>query len=1092
MKGLWKFLKWGLLAVVVLVVAVVFLVATLDPNDHKDWIASRVKEQTGRDVEFRGDLALTYYPWLGIEVNGLVLSNAPGFGPEPFLAFDHFKARIKLLPLLRERYEIDTVELYGARLNLARNKDGVTNWADLVKEEKKEDKPLPLAAIALGGLDVRDTRITWSDAMTGAEYRLEEINARTGALTYGEPIDLAVSLKAASNKPNINGDLKLDGTLAYDLGSEIYRLQPLALKGTFRGPQVPGGSTDLDLGAVIETNLRNDTATISDLRLSVLDMLIEGRVEADRIESPNPGIRTALKGSGKDLSLLFKVLEVEPLASQLAGLPDRGFEFNTAVEADLERGDVNVSPLSINLLGARIEGDLKATNVRSDAPGVRGTLNAAGPDLPAVLRVLAQFQGADKSLARVANHAAKAPGPGFNVRTDFDADMKTGEVKVPTFQADLMGAKVQARLTGRGMNTDKPHVQGSIEASGADLPLLMSAAGALQPEKDAPLRVYGKQLAKLADRAFTVKTEFDANMKTGDIDVPQLALRGLGIEAGGNLKARNMQARNGEVSGRLTLSGEKMGALLKAVKQPDLAEVLQAVKLDAGISGNRSDIVLKPLEMRATVAGKEVGPKPVDITLKADTRVNLDAEQLKLEGLSLTGLDLNVTGNIEATKFMSAPDFSGNVKVAPFNLRKLMRQLNQKLPETADDKVLRKVALEAKFAGSPTRVEFKDLKLDLDETHLQGQFSFRDPEKPVIRFGLGVDKIDLDRYLPPEPKEPAKGKKPATPETAAAAAATELPVELLRKLDIEGKVEIGNLVFSKAKLKNVKLAVSGKEGTIRMDPVTAQLYKGTYDGNVILDAKGKVPKLTLNTKLTGVEAEPLLKDMTGKARLRGNGDFSMALVAAGNNTDAMKKSLNGQMSFVFRNGAIKGFNLGKILRGAKALKSEGTLKVAEEEETDFTEMTGNPVVQKGVVRLDDLSAKSPAFRITGKGVIADLPRDRIDYTASATVVATSKGQGGKDLEQLDGLTIPIKIKGSLADPRISPDLGGVAASFAGNEVKKKLLDKLGVQQEQPKQGTQQGTKETTTKEGTKQGTEQQLKQDPAKQLLDKALKDIFQ
>src|SRR5690606_7346653 len=68
MKGLWKFLKWGLLAVVVLVVAVVFLVATLDPNDHKDWIASRVKEQTGRGVEFRGDLALTYYPWLGIEV----------------------------------------------------------------------------------------------------------------------------------------------------------------------------------------------------------------------------------------------------------------------------------------------------------------------------------------------------------------------------------------------------------------------------------------------------------------------------------------------------------------------------------------------------------------------------------------------------------------------------------------------------------------------------------------------------------------------------------------------------------------------------------------------------------------------------------------------------------------------------------------------------------------------------------------------------------------------------------------------------------------------------------------------------------------
>jgi AsmA protein len=1082
MTGLWKFLKWGLLAVLVLAVAAVFLIATLDPNDHKDWIAAKVKEETGRDLELKGDVSLTYYPWLGVEVNGLVLSNAPGFGPEPFLAFDHFKARIKLVPLLRKKYEIDTVELYGARLNLARNKDGVTNWADLMKEPAQEkDQPPPLTAIVLGGLDVRDARVTWSDATTGADYRMEEINARTGALTYGEPIDLALTLKAVSNKPDLNGDVKLDGTLAYDLDNEVYRIQPLALKGTIRGPQIPGGSTDLDLGAVIETNLRNETATISDLRLSVLDMLVEGRVEADHIESPNPGVKTTLKATGQDLSLLFRILEVEPLASQLARLEDRSFDLDTTLAADLERGDVSVSPLSVNLLGARIQGDVKATNVRSDTPGVRGTLSAAGPDLAAVLGVLGQFQGGKKSpFTRLASEAEKAPAPGFNIRTDFDADMKTGEVKVPTFQADLLGAKVQARLSGRNMHTDKPHVQGSLEASGADLPLLLRAAAAFQPGQDAPLGVYGRQLGKLPDRAFTVKAEFDANLESGDIDVPQLSLRGLGIEAGGNLKARNMQGSDGEVNGRLTLSGEKMGALLKAVEQPDLAEVLQAVRLEAGISGKRSDLMLKPLEVRATVAGKEVGPKPVDIALKADTRINLDAEQLTLEGLSLTGLDLNVTGNIEAAKFMSAPDVRGQLKVAPFNLRKLMRQLNQKLPDTADKKVLRKVALETRFAGSPTRIELQDLKLDLDASHLQGQFSFRNPEKPVIRFGLAVDEIDLDRYLPPEPEEAkGKGKKPATPETAAAAAATELPVELLRRLDIEGNLEIGSLVFSKAHLKNVKLAISGKEGTIRMDPVTAQLYKGTYNGSVALDARAKVPRLTLNTKLTGVEAEPLLKDMTGKARLRGTGDFSMALVAAGADTETMKKTLNGQMSFVFRDGAIKGFNLGKMLRSAKSFKSEGTLKVAEEEETDFTEMTGNPVVQKGVVRLDDLDAKSPAFRITGKGVLADLPRDRIDYTASATVVATSKGQGGKDLAQLDGITIPIRIKGSIEDPKISPDLGGIAASFATNEVKKKLLDKLGVPQEKPAEGTQQGT-------------EQQLKQDPAKQLLDKALKDIFQ
>src|SRR5690606_13868204 len=116
-----------------------------------------------------------------------------------------------------------------------------------------DGQPPPLTAIVLGGLDVRDARLTWTDATTGTEYRLTEVNARTGALTYGKPIDLAVTMKAASNKPALEGDAKVDGTLAYDLDNEIYRIQPLTMKGNVRGQRVPGGSTDLDLSAVVET-----------------------------------------------------------------------------------------------------------------------------------------------------------------------------------------------------------------------------------------------------------------------------------------------------------------------------------------------------------------------------------------------------------------------------------------------------------------------------------------------------------------------------------------------------------------------------------------------------------------------------------------------------------------------------------------------------------------------------------------------------------------------------------------------------------------------------------------------------------------------
>jgi AsmA protein len=92
----------------------------------------------------------------------------------------------------------------------------------------------------------------------------------------------------------------------------------------------------------------------------------------------------------------------------------------------------------------------------------------------------------------------------------------------------------------------------------------------------------------------------------------------------------------------------------------------------------------------------------------------------------------------------------------------------------------------------------------------------------------------------------------------------------------------------------------------------------------------------------------------------------------------------------------------------------------------------------------------------------------------ATVVGTSKGQGGAELAQLDGITIPVKIKGRRDNPKISPDLGAVAMSFAEKEVKDQLLEKIGVKEAT---GTAAPQQPATT--------------DPKKKLLDEALKGIF-
>ena len=109
--------------------------------------------------------------------------------------------------------------------------------------------------------------------------------------------------------------------------------------------------------------------------------------------------------------------------------------------------------------------------------------------------------------------------------------------------------------------------------------------------------------------------------------------------------------------------------------------------------------------------------------------------------------------------------------MAEFNLRKFAEQLNQTLPVTADRNVLGKVALQTAFAGTGNSLEVKSLTARLDETTLKGNLSVAQFARPNIKFGMNIDDINADRYLPPA----AEGK-PVTPESAAAGAATERAV----------------------------------------------------------------------------------------------------------------------------------------------------------------------------------------------------------------------------------------------------------------------------------------------------------------------------
>lgn len=430
--------------------------------------------------------------------------------------------------------------------------------------------------------------------------------------------------------------------------------------------------------------------------------------------------------------------------------------------------------------------------------------------------------------------------------------------------------------------------------------------------------------------------------------------------------------------------------------------------------------------------------------LTTNMTANLAEETFQVNDLAVKLANLTMNGRLQGEKILSDNTaFNGNIQVKPFNLRKLADELDIELPEMADNSTLELVQFSSEINGTKNSVNATDLQFTLDQSQLTGQFGVNNFTKPAYTFNLALDQIDADRYLPPPAEEKATSERqPATPATASSEGGSELPLEPLREIQAKGSLNIGKLKVSGISSENIVITIDAKDGLIKLSPLSAELYQGKYQGNVNLDARDDNLKLSVDENLQGVQAGPLLQDLTGNDRISGTANASVKLNGSGKDIDAIKQSLNGNGAFSFTDGALKGINIAEAIRQAKAVISGQKATTTDEPvQTDFSSLKGTFTAREGIVNNQDLELMSPLLRVTGAGDI-DIPREVIDYAVRVSIVGTTEGQGGRTLEDLKGITIPVKITGSFESPRPTVDLAAVLKEQASGEIKAKAEEKL--------------------------------------------------
>ncbi|HCH54173.1 MAG TPA: AsmA family protein [Aeromonas sp.] len=507
-----------------------------------------------------------------------------------------------------------------------------------------------------------------------------------------------------------------------------------------------------------------------------------------------------------------------------------------------------------------------------------------------------------------------------------------------------------------------------------------------------------------------------------------------------------------------------------------------------GAQGER-DFDLKghaQLKLAREVKASELKDLTLGGSLSEPTQ-RLDAFSLKADRLALgqwSSLELSLSGAQGAADHPTlAGTLEGTLKARLDQGLQLVEVSDAVLAARLSGDSLPRPQMNLKLAGfaraelDKQTVTLSNLVMGADDALLSGSGAVHLGAVPKVEFDLKGEKLDLDAWLgqaapakaAAAPAAPVKGGDKGAAPAAKALSTMEPDLAALKRVDLAGRLQLGSLRLKGLDLSAVDLQLALAGGQLNLKQFSAGVAGGQVTASGVLDARQQPARYQVHKRIQGVDVRPLLQTLAQNDRLEGKGDLEVQVQGTGLSEQALRSQMQGKLSLRLSDGALHGINLAEMIREARAtLTGKGADQVKEARKTDFSALTANFQIANGVARSDDIQMLAPALRVKGQGQTALVP-ETLDFLFLTSVVESSKGQGGKSVDELKDVTIPVRIGGHWQAPSYRLDV-------------KELLSNNKVLEEKARKEAERGLKKLL---GDKADDEQ------IKGVADQLLKGLF-
>ena len=392
-----------------------------------------------------------------------------------------------------------------------------------------------------------------------------------------------------------------------------------------------------------------------------------------------------------------------------------------------------------------------------------------------------------------------------------------------------------------------------------------------------------------------------------------------------------------------------------------------------------------------SVAALLRGPTPVEARFEAP-------------GLSITG-----AGTLDG-----AGDGTMQIGVTSADLRATGEQAGLRLP------ALHSLQTTATLTLQPGRAGLNSLHLTSAQGDLAGDLALGFGSRPSVTGTLASQSFDLHAFEPAASAPAIATTTPAAPAPAAPQPArlipdTALPFDDLREVDADLTMTAAALHLAGATYTNVVAHAVLANGSLRLDPVSTSLGTATAHGTLQVAAAATPPTVHLTIDAPDLPFGALMALDGGAASAPGTVDLRADLSGSGSTLHAIASTLTGRAGVALVDAQVDNAMLNRLVAGP--LREAG---VSFDEAGSTAIRCGAVAVEAtaGRVRLTALTLDTSRLALDGSGDV-DLGTEALDLHLRP------------ELRLGGGLSVPIRVRGTLAAPKAQLDPAAFASGRVG-------------------------------------------------------------